>query len=149
MKVVIEGVLDSSLPWELVAIGIGLALIVELLGIPSLPFAVGVYLPVATMVPIYFGGGLRYLAERFAASEKDRDQRRENGILFGSGLVGGEGLLGVLIAGVAWYTGAAPEGVGSEWAGGLGSWFSTAVLALLAGCFWWVVRSRAGSADTR
>ena len=51
MKLVIEGVLDQQLPWGFVAIGIGIALACELLRIPSLPFAVGVYLPVSTMTP--------------------------------------------------------------------------------------------------
>ena len=59
MKLVIEGVLDQQLPWGFVGIGIGIALVCELLKIPSLPFAVGVYLPVSTMTPIFLGGMLR------------------------------------------------------------------------------------------
>jgi putative OPT family oligopeptide transporter len=84
MKVVIEGVLDQNLPWGLVGIGIGIALLVELLGINSLAFSVGVYLPVSTMVPIYFGGLLRKFAESRATSPEDKELRRELGGVQGS-----------------------------------------------------------------
>ena len=136
MKVVIEGVLDSSLPWGLVGVGVALAIVIELLGIPSLPFAVGVYLPVATMVPVFFGGQLRRLAEKQAPSEDAAAERRERGVLFGSGLVGGEGLLGVVIAGVAAATGVAPKGFGYDWAGAAGPWLAAATLGALIWAFW-------------
>ncbi|MCP3963520.1 MAG: oligopeptide transporter, OPT family [bacterium] len=136
MKVVIEGVLDSSLPWGLVGVGAALAIVVELLRIPSLPFAVGVYLPVATMVPVFFGGLLRHFAEKTADSAEVVNERRERGVLFGSGLVGGEGLLGVGIAGVAFFTKERPEGIGYDWAGPFGPLLAAATLAVLMGCFW-------------
>ena len=136
MKLVIEGVLQSSLPWGLVAVGVGIALLCEILRIPSLPFAVGVYLPVSTMVPVFFGGMLRKFAEDRALDSDDAASRRERGVLFGSGLVGGEGLLGVAIAGVAFVTGAAPEGIGFGWAGEYGQWATTAVVAGLVLLFW-------------
>ncbi len=103
MKVVIEGVLEAKLPWMFVGIGVSLALMAEALRIPSLPFAVGVYLPVTTMVPVFLGGLLRWLMQRGARSEEEKDERRQRGVLFGSGLVGGEGLFGVVIAGVVFY----------------------------------------------
>ncbi len=103
MKVVIEGVLEAKLPWMFVGIGVSLALMAEAFRIPSLPFAVGVYLPVTTMVPVFLGGLLRWLMQRGARSDEERDERRQRGVLFGSGLVGGEGLLGVVIAGVVFY----------------------------------------------
>ncbi len=136
MKVVIEGVLQSSLPWGLVGIGVGIALVCELFKIPSLPFAVGVYLPVATMVPVFFGGLLRWTAERRAPDADERAERRERGVLFGSGLVGGEGLLGVGIAMVAARLGRAPAGFGTEWAGAYGQAATALVFALLAFVFW-------------
>ncbi len=136
MKLVIEGVLQSSLPWGLVAIGAALALVAEAVKIPSLPFAVGVYLPVSTMVPVFFGGALRWLAERRAGSEEVAADRRERGILFGSGLVGGEGLLGVGIAGYAFYAERAPEGWGFEWAGAAAPAIATAVFAGLGWLLW-------------
>ncbi len=126
MKLVIEGVLDRQLPWALVATGAGLAILCELFRIPSLPFAVGVYLPVSTMTPIFLGGLLRMWAERSASSADSEAQRRERGVLLGSGFVGGEGLLGVGIAAVAFAKGRKPDGIGTEWLGA--EW-----LAVLAG----------------
>jgi putative OPT family oligopeptide transporter len=98
MKLVIDGVLQAQLPWTLVAIGVALAVAAELARIPSLPFAVGVYLPVTTMVPVFLGGALRWVLERRAVGGAERAARSERGVLLGSGLVGGEGLMGVLIA---------------------------------------------------
>jgi len=132
MKLVIEGVLDGSLPWALVAIGVGIALAAEALRIPSLPFAVGVYLPVSTMVPVFLGGLLRLGLERRAPSQEERLGRRERGILFGSGLVGGEGLLGVAIAAVAFGRGRRPTGFGFEWAGEWAPLAGLAAFLLLA-----------------
>ncbi len=117
MKVVIEGVLQSSLPWGLVAIGASIAIVAELLRVPSLPFAVGVYLPVATMVPVFLGGLLRLFVEKRAANDDEAAERRESGVLLGSGFVGGEGLLGVVIAVVVIVLGHSPEGIGYAWAG--------------------------------
>ncbi len=142
MKVVIEGVLDADLPWGLVGIGVGIALIVELLGINSLAFSVGVYLPVSTMVPIYLGGLLRKFAESRATSQEDKESRREQGVLFGSGLVGGEGLFGVAIAGWAAYTTEAPEGIGYGWAGGFGEVFAAIAFGALMWYFWRLTKYR-------
>lgn len=116
MKLVIDGVLQASLPWVLVGIGVVIALVAEILRIPSLPFAVGVYLPVSTMVTVFLGGLLRMGMERSSGSLDKASSRRERGVLFGSGLVGGEGLMGVGIATVAFSAGAAPEGIGYDWA---------------------------------
>lgn len=136
MQLVIEGVLDSNLPWGLIAIGVGLTLFIEVLGIPSLPFAVGVYLPLATMVPVYLGGLLRHFAEKTASDEDDLATRREQGVLFGSGLVGGEGLLGVGIAMVAGALKRSPDGVGVAWAGAMGPWLSALLFGGLIFLFW-------------
>ena len=126
MKLVIDGVLDQNLPWTLVAMGAGIAIVCEVLRIPSLPFAVGVYLPVSTMTPIFVGGLIRLWMERTAKSEKAAADRRERGVLLGSGFVGGEGLLGVGIALVAVAKSARPDGIGTEWLG-------NEVIAMLAG----------------
>jgi len=117
MKLVIDGVLDQDLPWALVGIGVGIALVCEIARIPSLPFAVGVYLPVSTMTPIFVGGLIRLWMERSAKDETTAANRRERGVLLGSGFVGGEGLLGVAIALVAVAKSRRPEGIGTEWLG--------------------------------
>ncbi len=161
MRLVIDGVLQQSLPWTLVAIGAGIAILAELCRLPSLPFAVGVYLPVTTMVPVFLGGLLRLLMQRRASSEAEAASRRERGVLFGSGLVGGEGLMGVGIAAVAFYTKEEPEGVGSQWstdlatqlgappalAQALPSILALAVFGLLALGFAQCCRRRAAAAD--
>ena len=145
MKLVIDGVLDQSLPWGLVALGIGIAVGCELLKIPSLPFAVGVYLPVSTMTPIFLGGLLRWWAERSAASSEEVGERRERGILLGSGFVGGEGLLGVGIAGAAFVLGRRPLGLGTGWLGSdlVAMWVGLAAFSAFAAWFYLQVR-RAG-----
>ncbi|MBT8082552.1 MAG: oligopeptide transporter, OPT family [Gammaproteobacteria bacterium] len=117
MKLVIDGVLDQNLPWALVGLGVGIALVCEILRIPSLPFAVGVYLPVSTMTPIFVGGLIRLWMERSARDETEAADRRERGVLLGSGFVGGEGLLGVGIALVAVMQSKRPDGIGTDWAG--------------------------------
>ncbi|HVR71921.1 MAG TPA: oligopeptide transporter, OPT family [Vicinamibacteria bacterium] len=136
MKLVIEGVLDRSLPWALVGLGALLALGAEAVRVPSLPFAVGVYLPVSTMVPVFLGGLLRHVAERRAPSPDAGAERREQGTLFGSGLVGGEGLVGVGIAAAALLAGGAPAGIGPGWSGGAAPAVAVALFALLAWLFW-------------
>jgi hypothetical protein len=104
--------------------------------VPSLPFAVGVYLPVSTMVPVFLGGLLRYVAERRAPSAEAAAERREQGTLFGSGLVGGEGLVGVGIAAAAFIAGGAPAGVGTDWSGAAAPWLGLAAFGLLGWVFW-------------
>ncbi len=126
MKLVIDGVLDQNLPWALVGIGVGIALLCEIARIPSLPFAVGVYLPVSTMTPIFVGGLIRLWMERSSKDQQTAADRRERGVLLGSGFVGGEGLLGVGIALVAVAKSSRPDGIGTEWLGG-------EVTAMLAG----------------
>lgn len=97
MKLVVEGVMDHNLPWAFVMTGAVIAIVVELLGVQSLPFAVGLYLPFSLSVPIMAGGLMRGLAERkfTGASLKSA---RESGVLFGSGLVAGDATIGILIA---------------------------------------------------
>lgn len=129
MKLVIEGVLDQQLPWGFVAIGIAIALACELMKIPSLPFAVGVYLPVSTLTPLFVGGLLRGFFERKSRSEDEASARRERGVLLGSGFVGGEGLLGVGIAAVAFIQNKKPDGFGTGW---LGSHMVAEIVGLVA-----------------
>jgi putative OPT family oligopeptide transporter len=145
MKLVIDGVLDQNLPWGLVAIGVGIAVVTELARIPSLPFAVGVYLPVSTMTPIFFGGMLRLWLERRSRNETEAAGRRDRGVLLGSGFVGGEGLLGVAIAGVAFFQGARPAGIGTGWLGP--DWLVSTVsfVMFLVFAAWFVKRVRGRS----
>jgi putative OPT family oligopeptide transporter len=142
MKLVIDGVLDQNLPWVLVGMGVAIAIVAELFKIPSLPFAVGVYLPVSTMTPIFLGGMLKLWLERKSANEDEAIERRDKGVLLGSGFVGGEGLLGVAIAGAAFILGARPAGIGVEWLGP--PWLANLVgfLVFMAFAAWFVRRVR-------
>ncbi|MFO7587164.1 MAG: oligopeptide transporter, OPT family [Gemmatimonadota bacterium] len=97
MKLVIDGVLDQNLPWALILIGIGIGGAASLFRVPVLAFAVGVYLPLYTMAAVFVGGLLRWRLTR-NVPEEEAERRRERGVLFGSGLVGGGGLTGVLLA---------------------------------------------------
>jgi putative OPT family oligopeptide transporter len=97
MKLVVDGVLDQSLPWALIFIGVGIAAVAALFRVPTLPFAVGVYLPLSTMGAVFLGGLLRGRLTKGQPPEL-AESRREKGILFGSGLVGGGGLTGVVLA---------------------------------------------------
>ncbi len=132
MKLVIEGVLERSLPWALVGLGVAIALLAAVLRLPVLPFAVGVYLPVATMVPVFLGGALRWALEKKAGNEGERGERRERGILFGSGLVGGEGLLGVGLAAAVFARGEGLAGIGHDWAGAAAPFVGLGFFLLLA-----------------
>ncbi len=142
MKLVIDGVLDQNLPWGLVGIGVGIAIIAELCRIPSLPFAVGVYLPVSTMTPIFFGGMLKLWLEKRAKDKEEATDRRDKGVLLSSGFVGGEGLLGVGIAAAAFIQGTRPAGIGLDWLGP--DWVANIVsfVAFLLFAAWFVKRVR-------
>ena len=144
MKLVIDGVLDQNLPWTLVGLGVGIAIVCEIARIPSLPFAVGVYLPVSTMTPIFVGGLIRLWMERRARDEVQAANRRERGILLGSGFVGGEGLLGVGIALVAVAKSQRPDGIGTDWLGSelVAMLVGAAVFAAFIAWFFRMVRGR-------
>jgi putative OPT family oligopeptide transporter len=116
MKTVIEGVLSANLPWDLVITGGVFAIVIELLGLPSLPFAVGLYLPLATMSPIFVGGVVRYFLDKHKRGGKLTDL--DSGILFCSGLIAGEGLMGVGKSAYVYFFGDYP-GIGPQWAGPL------------------------------
>lgn len=99
MKMVVEGVMGGNLPWALVFTGVSIAVIIEILGIPVLPFAIGLYLPIHLSVPIMAGGLIRlYLEKRKTSSEEEREDMVQSGVLYSSGLIAGEGLIGVFLA---------------------------------------------------
>lgn len=108
MSYIIKGILDQKLPWALVMFGVMIALILEMSGIPSLPFAVGVYLPLSSSAPIFVGGMVRWLVDRrrnkqpeyVNASEEERAAAgdRSPGVLLSSGYIAGGALAGIIIA---------------------------------------------------
>lgn len=98
MKMIIEGVMESNLPWGLVFIGVFLAIVIEILGIPVLPFAIGVYLPVQLSACIMAGGLIRFALDRRKGKEEEKKQMVSDGILYCSGMIAGEGLVGIMLA---------------------------------------------------
>jgi putative OPT family oligopeptide transporter len=96
MKTVIDGVLTGSLPWGLVGTGATFSLSAMLAGLPGLAFAVGIYLPLGSLTPIFLGGIVRRLVERKRGEQKAGEG--DSGILAASGMIAGEGLAGVAIA---------------------------------------------------
>ncbi len=146
MKTVIDGVLNANLPWGLVLTGASFAIVSEMLGIPSLAFAVGIYLPLSTMTPVFAGGCLRALVERRSARDNENEEtarsQTEQGVLFGSGLIAGEGVMGIGIALVALLLGRRPPGLGFELTGTAGAAVSLAGFALLCWLLWRSARTR-------
>lgn len=100
MKLVVEGVMGGTLPWGLIVCGVGIAVVIEILGIPVLPFAVGLYLPIYLSAPIFIGGLIRWFIEnrKSAKSEEEKKAAADNGVLYCSGMIAGEGLIGILLA---------------------------------------------------
>ncbi len=99
MKLVIEGVMGSNLPWGMVFTGVFIAVVLEILQIPVLPVAIGVYLPIHLSTPLMCGGLLKlYLEKKEHKSAEEKEQQITSGILYSSGLIAGEGLLGILLA---------------------------------------------------
>ncbi len=99
MKMVIEGVMGGDLPWALIFVGIFIAIFVEILGLPVLPIAIGVYLPFHLNAGIMAGGLIRLFVEkRKYKSEKAKNNSVQSGILYTSGMIAGEGIVGILLA---------------------------------------------------
>ncbi len=103
MALVVDGILTQKLPWGLILIGAFLAIAIELVGIPSLPVAVGVYLPISTSAAMFMGGVIRWLVDRrrTAVELDSADADSGPGVLFSSGLIAGGAIMGVVLAGLA------------------------------------------------
>ena len=99
MKMVVEGVMGGTLPWSLIIIGAFIAIVVEILGIPVLAFAIGLYLPIHLSTPIMVGGAIKWIVEkRKYSSDAERKEASDRGVLYSAGLIAGEGIIGILLA---------------------------------------------------
>jgi putative OPT family oligopeptide transporter len=96
MKMIVQGVMQGDLPWGLVFIGVCLGIVIEILGIPVLPFAIGTYLPTHITACIMCGGVVRWFFDR--KKDEDKEEQISRGTLFASGLIAGEGIVGILLA---------------------------------------------------
>jgi len=100
MALVVDGILTQKLPWGLILVGAFLAVAMELIGVPSLPVAVGVYLPISTSATMFMGGVLRWLIDRRRPIEEREGPDADSGpgVLFSSGLIAGGAITGVILA---------------------------------------------------
>lgn len=102
MKMLVEGIMNAELPWALILIGVFIAIVVEILKIPVMPFAVGMYLPFSLSAGIMAGGVVRWFVDRKKGiSDEERKAGTERGTLYTSGLIAGEGLMGIILAALA------------------------------------------------
>ena len=125
MSYIIKGILDRRLPWGLVLFGVMIAVVLEMSGIPSLAFAVGVYLPLSSSMPIFIGGMVRWLADRrirpgleargFTAEQIAAEADKSPGVLMASGYIAGGAIAGIVIAFMAGVLGPIDH-VLTEWA---------------------------------
>lgn len=97
MKMIVEGVMNGNLPWMLVFIGVFIAVVIEILGIPVLPVAIGLYLPLEMSVPIMIGGLIKHFISK-KESKEEAENEAGGGVLFCSGLIAGEGIIGIVLA---------------------------------------------------
>jgi putative OPT family oligopeptide transporter len=100
MKMIVEGVMDGNLPWALLIAGACIAVIIELIGVPVLPFAIGIYLPIHLNACIMVGGVVRLALDKIKGKAR-REKVVSDGILFSSGMIAGEGIIGIALALVA------------------------------------------------
>ena len=98
MKMLVEGIMNADLPWPLIFTGVFIAIVVEILKVPVMPFAVGMYLPFSLSAGIMAGGIVRYIVERIKGTEQEKKERADRGVLFTSGLIAGEGIMGIVLA---------------------------------------------------
>lgn len=102
MKMVIEGVMNANLPWGLVFVGVFLTIVIEILKVPSMPVAIGMYLPIHLSAGLMIGGLTRLFVEkRKFKKEEDREKAISSGVIYSSGMIAGEGLVGILLAALA------------------------------------------------
>ena len=98
MKLVVDGVINGKLPWVLILSGVGITIFIEILGLPSMSFALGLFLPIGLTVAVAIGGIIREFFNKPAKIKNNKNEAKERGILFSSGLIAGEGVVGILMA---------------------------------------------------
>jgi putative OPT family oligopeptide transporter len=144
MAAVVQGVMHGNLPWIPIICGAMLAASIELVGIGSLPFAIGLYLPLDLSSPIMAGGILAWVLKNNIKDEDKYKHKQENGILFGSGLVAGDAIIGVtiagLVAGIASYRDFYEAHEISSITGTFGPWLSIICFTGLTLFYWYRIK---------
>lgn len=147
MKMVIEGVMGGTLPWVLIFLGVFIAIVVEILGIPILAFAIGLYLPIHLSAPIMVGGLVRWVVEKKVkyGSEKDKKDSVDKGVLYSAGMIAGEGIIGIFLAVLAVFNIDKVidlSGIYGNSFQSVGNWVGLAVFALLIGSIFYSCRKK-------
>lgn len=158
MRLLVEGIFGGNLPWGLIFIGMAIGVVIEILGLPALPVAIGLYLPLSTSTPMFLGGLVALAVQKWRRGAAE-EEANERGVLIGSGLVAGDAIIGLATIGIAQMVtaGRLPDmGIWEKVAGGPGpevfghmAWelWSFAVFILLVLWFLaWVMRNPAPTA---
>ncbi|MBI3183859.1 MAG: OPT/YSL family transporter [Myxococcales bacterium] len=139
-RLIIDGTLGGKLPWGLVLIGVFLAFMMELVGVASLPFAVGLYLPISTSAGIFVGGITRWLVDRKRRGQTAAEAEFSPGVLMASGLIAGGAIAGVMQSLIAFYDAESTFDL-SRLLGSLsqnGTWWPMLPFVLMAAALYWV-----------
>jgi putative OPT family oligopeptide transporter len=163
---IIQGLLGGKLPWGLVLFGIMISVVLEMSGIPSLAFAVGVYLPLSSSSPLFVGGMVRWLVDRhqrhalrdagLTEAQLNAESDKSPGVLLASGYIAGGAISGIIIAFVQGVL-TRQDGKISQWAekfnpfyaGVQADWLALIPFALLCGLLYWVGRNASAAAKPR
>ena len=142
MSVVVKGIMDSQIPWTLVIIGVAFGVMCELLKIPVLPFALGLYLPIGLSSGVLIGGIIKVLVDqKFKKDEQALKAQTEKGVLLASGMIAGEALIGILLAVFTmaeWDIAVGPELLGTNIAEN--PWFAGLFIFVLSAWFYMYTR---------
>jgi len=139
MSYIIKGILNRQLPWGLVLLGVMISIVLEMSGIPSLAFAVGVYLPLSSSTPILVGGAVRWLVDKHTRSKMPKDATEEQinaegdkspGVLMASGYIAGGAIAGIVIAFFAGVTSELQSKI-DAWAAAHNPFFASDALSLI------------------
>ena len=137
MSLVVKGVMTAQLPWAFVLVGVTFGVMIELMGLPVLAVALGIYLPIHLSAGILFGGIVRLIVDKkFKKDENLLKEKTEKGILLASGLVAGDAIMGIVIAILAALKLAEPVGIGARMFTGITSSNWTAAITYIALAYW-------------
>ena len=145
MKMLVEGIMNGELPWALIFIGVFIAIVVEILHMPVMPFAVGMYLPFSLSAGIMAGGVVRILVEKRKGTEKEKKARTDRGLLFTSGMIAGEGIVGILLAVLAVFGVADKINLSSVYGAAfqsVGNWVGLAAFVVLLAILFYFTRNK-------
>mgnify|MGYP002573446518 CR=1 FL=1 len=144
---VVEGVMGGTLPWVLIFMGVFIAIVVEILGIPVLAFSIGLYLPIYLSTPIMVGGLIRWFIDNKRKYDSDaaRKDGSDRGVLYAAGMIAGEGIVGILLAVLAVFGVADKINLSSVYGAAfqsVGNWVGLAAFVVLLAILFYFTRNK-------